>query len=494
MNGDYLVTPKNTLSSRVYLTTIDQYRTFGSPQGYPGAPILPGQGAAQALHAHDDVASLSLTSAITKNLANEARMSFTRSTQDAHGVGTPSATSLGMTPADRFFDQSPEITVLGPLGSFRLFGNFGNDFANENKYYSWTDNLSWVHGRHKTRAGAFFLTQYNWRDDLGNSRGKLFFQTFSDFLLGLSAADNLSPFGRSNIQSIQANEGAGPQGELQYHYRSYYGAGFIQDDVKVSSRLTLNLGLRWEYVGPALDTTGAIGNAWPSLLQQVPIPPASGTLIGNTVAANYNPNLINPYTGQPFGAPPTGVLVRSTNSFYQNSTPLDTFAPRFGFAWQPLGTDGRVAMRGGYGWFYQPPTYSGNAAGAPLFTAAPFAQGFTNADSSNNLSSLRSALPRHHARLCAAHTHLAAIRPGRRPGVHRSPDVSMEPERPVPLVSNSLVRHRLRRLGGEESADCARPESAAPGQSRQSGRTASQPTRRRMRTCGCPSWAKPRPR
>src|ERR1035437_3926400 len=362
VNSDYLGTPKNTLSSRGDLTNPDQNRTFASPQGYPGAPILPGQGAAQALHAHDDVASLSLTSALTKNLASEARMSFTRSTQDAHGVGTPSASSLGMTPADRFFDEFPETTVLGPLGSFRIFGNFGNDFANENKYYSWTDNLSWVHGRHKTRAGAFFLTQYNWRDDLGDSRGKLFFQTFSDFLLGLSVAGNLSPFGRCNIQSIQANEGVGQKGELQYHYRSCYGAGFIQDDLKVNSHLTVNLGLRWEYVGPALDTTGAIGNAWPSLLQQMPIPPSSGTLIGNTVAANYNPNLVNPYTGQPFGALPTGVLVRSTNSFYRNNTPLDTFAPRVGFAWQPLG---HVAVRGGYGWFYQPPTYSANAAGAP---------------------------------------------------------------------------------------------------------------------------------
>ena len=390
INSDYLVTPKNTLSSRVYLTSLDQYRTFGSPQGYPGAPILPGQGAAQALHAHDDVASLSLTSAITRNFASEARMSFTRSTQDAHGVDTPSASSMGMTPADRFFDEFPETTVLGPLGSFRIFGNFGNDFANENKYYSWTDNLSWVHGRHKTRAGAFFMTQYNWRDDLGNSRGKLFFQTFSDFLLGLSAADNLSPFGRSNIQSIQANEGVGPKGELQYHYRSYYGAGFIQDDFKTSSRLTVNLGLRWEYVGPALDTTGAIGNAWPSLLRQMPVPPSSGTLIGNTVAADYNPNLVNPYTGQSLGPPPAGVLVRSTNSFYQNNTPLETFAPRVGFAWQPLG---HVAVRGGYGWFYQPPTYSANAAGAPLFTAPPFAQGFTNADSSNNLSSLQAPFP-----------------------------------------------------------------------------------------------------
>jgi hypothetical protein len=392
LNGDYLATAKNTFSTRLYLTTIDQFRTFGSPQGYPGPPIVPGQGTPQALTAHDYVASVSLTSALTKDLVNEARMSFTLSRQGAHNPNDPSATSLGMTPPDRFFDQAPEIDVLGPLGSFRVFGNFGNDFATENTYYSWTDNLSWVHGRHKTRAGAFIFTQANFRDDLGNARGRLYFQTFSDFLLGLSAADNLSPFGRSNIQSILANEGVGPQGQLQYHYRSNYGSAFIQDDVKVSQRLTLNLGLRWEYVGPATDTTGAIGNVWPSLMGQVPIPPASGTLIGNTVAANYNPNLVNPYTGQPFGPPPSGVLVRSTSSFYQNNTPLATFAPRFGFAWQPLGTK-RVSVRGGYGWFYQPPTYSGNAPGVPLFTAAPYAQGFTNADSANGLSTFAQPFP-----------------------------------------------------------------------------------------------------
>jgi hypothetical protein len=124
----------------------------------------------------------------------------------------------------------------------------------------------------------------------------------------------------------------------------------------------------------------------------MPIPPASGTYIGNTIAANYDPNLINPYTGQAFGAPPTGVVARSTKSFYQNKTPLDTFAPRFGFAWQPFGTD-RIAVRGGYGWFYQTPTYSGNASGTPLFTSAPFAQGFSNSDSGNNLSSLQNPFP-----------------------------------------------------------------------------------------------------
>jgi len=393
INGDYLATPKNTLAARVYLATIDQYRTFGSPQGYPGTPMVPGQGTPQALAGHDYVASLNLTSAFRKTLVNEARMSFTRSMQGAHGDGTPSATALGMTPADRFFDQPPEMSVLGPLGSFRVFGTLGNDFATENNYYSWTDNLAWVHGSHKTRAGGFFLTQTNWRDDPGAARGKISFQTFSDFLLGLSADGNLSPSGRSNIQSVQASEGVAPRGQVQYHYRSYYGAAFLQNDFKVSSRLTLNFGLRWEYVGPALDTTGAIGNAWPDLLRQAAIPPTSGTLLGNTVAANYDARLVNPYTGQPFGPPPAGVFVRSTNSFYRNSAPLDTFAPRFGFAWQPLGAGGRLSVRGGYGLFYQTATYSGNAAGTPLFTSPPFAQGFTNADSSNNLSSLQKPFP-----------------------------------------------------------------------------------------------------
>src|SRR5260370_4506460 len=43
IHSDYLATPRNTLAARVYLATIDQYRTFGSPQGYPGTPLAPWQ-------------------------------------------------------------------------------------------------------------------------------------------------------------------------------------------------------------------------------------------------------------------------------------------------------------------------------------------------------------------------------------------------------------------------------------------------------------------
>ncbi len=192
---------------------------------------------------------------------------------------------------------------------------------------------------------------------------------------------------------MQANEGVGPNGEVEYRYRRYYGAAFVQDDIKVSTRFTANLGLRWEYIGPSLDESGTIGNASLALLRGTAMPPAGGTLIGNTVAANYDPELINPYTDKAFGPAPAGVVVRSSKSYYENGAPHDKFAPRLGFAWQPFGSSGRIVVGGAYGVFFQNPTWSGNAATAPLFTSVPFAQGFTNSDSSNNLSTFAKPFP-----------------------------------------------------------------------------------------------------
>ncbi len=392
-NSDYVASPVNTLSWRGFFSRINQRRSLGAPGGATVTPVLPGDGSPQALHAQDDALSLKLTSLLTPKVANEARFAYTRTLQYARGVGTPSADSFGMTPVDPFFPMPPEVTMLGPMGTFRFFGNGANDFWTLTNTFAWTENLSLVHGRHNARVGGVFLMQYNDRLDTGAARGKITFETFEDLLVGLSAADNQSPVGRSNIETVRANEGVGPDGQVQYEYRHYYGAAFAQDDFKVTPRLTLNAGLRWEYIGPSFDRQGTIGNVWPSLLKQVPIPPLSGTLVGDVVAANYNPALINPYTGGPFGPPPTGVRTGPTRSLYQNNTPLGKFAPRFGFAWQPFGSAGRASVRGGYGWFYQAPPYSANAGNAPLFTAAPYAQGFTNTDASNGQSDLEKLFP-----------------------------------------------------------------------------------------------------
>jgi len=392
-NSNYVLNAKNTISGRLFTATVDQLRSFGSPGGYPGAPVVPGWGASQALTATDVATSGKLTTSATANLVNEATMTFTRNRTDAVGVNTPRAADFGMRAADPLFAYTPEVTVLGPLGTFRLFGTNPNDNHFSTVTWSWADNLSWVKGKQRIRTGGYYLTQYNGRADTGGARGKLTFQTFADFLLGMSAAENLSPAGRSNIQTVQASEGVGLNGEVEYRYRRHYGAVYVQDDIKLTERFTLNLGLRWEYIGPSLDEAGTIGNMWPSLLKDAAIPPAGGTFAGNTVAANYDANMMNPYTGKPFGAPPAGVLIRDTKSFYENSAPLDALAPRGGFAWQPFGGSGRLVLGGGYGWFQQAPIFSGNAGSSPLFTAPPFAQSFTNTDASNAASTFAEPFP-----------------------------------------------------------------------------------------------------
>ena len=65
-NGDYVMSARNTLSARLFAATVDQLRTFGSPGGYPGAPIVPGFGAAQALAATDVATSLRFTTQVDR--------------------------------------------------------------------------------------------------------------------------------------------------------------------------------------------------------------------------------------------------------------------------------------------------------------------------------------------------------------------------------------------------------------------------------------------
>ena len=210
----------------------NQRRSLGAPGGATVTPVIPGAGAPQALHAQDVALSGKLTSILTTRIVNEARFAYTRTHQPAHGVGTPPADDFGMTPVDPLFPYPPEVTLLGPMGTFRFFGNGANDFSTLTDTYAWTDNLSVVHGRHNARVGGVFLTQHNDRLDTGYARGKVTIETFEDLLVGLSAADNQSPGGRSNIETVRANEGVGPQGEVQYQYRHYYGAVFAQDDLR----------------------------------------------------------------------------------------------------------------------------------------------------------------------------------------------------------------------------------------------------------------------
>jgi hypothetical protein len=388
VNTDYVISSKHTFSERYFYDLVPAQKSFSPTNNVPGSPI--------AIKFRDDNAQVKLTSVLTSNFVNEALVSYVRNLTFSNGLGVPSGAAVGMTPLDKFFPIVPGFMINGSLGSFNFFGNTGNDWYGITDSLQWGDQISWVRGKQTFRAGGFVQKDYWHLEGIGRARGYLTFNNFTDFLVGQSAAQNGSSLGQSNVFSISqgtagAQESIGPFGGIQPLMLDYNGSAFFQDDIKVNSRLTLNLGIRWEYVPGNYDTAGKAGNFIPSLAATVPVPPLSGTLVGNTLAANYNPNLINPYTNQAFGPPPTGVVIRSTKTLYSNNAPLDDFGPRIGFAWQPGSSQSRLVIRGGYGWFFQ--TNSGNSLDTAGLTTVPFAQRFTNSGASANFATLQVPFP-----------------------------------------------------------------------------------------------------
>jgi len=327
INADYAISAKHRLTERYFFAKAPQSIPFS--QCFFNTPCTPGSG--QDAQFQNHVASLKLTSLLSNNLVNEALVSYSRNRGILNSESKITDASLGITPGDPTFPKMPTIAVNG---LFSIGGNFNDDSDSTVNQYQYADQLAWTHGRHTVRGGfAFERAQFDFNDP-GPRRGILDILSFPDFLLGQSAAQNGSQF--SNIFLSE-----GIAGSLSKAYRANNYASFVQDDFKVNSRLTINLGLRWEINGGVSEDQGRFSSVFPSLARasnaQVQ---AGGTLEGWVVPSNFTLPI------------PTGVTKLSGKTLARNGAPLRNVGPRLGFAWRPLANSSRLVLRGGYGVFY----------------------------------------------------------------------------------------------------------------------------------------------
>ena len=245
-------------------------------------------------------------------MLNQSTLGYTRGFSLSAPTVTRLPSELGIPVLPVYTDGgSPQFSVSG---RFSLLS--GGPIKGARNSYSLQDNFSIIHGTHTLKFGFEYLRMSNFAAFLSPPQYSFNGQRTGGGLA--TRGDPLADFLLGAYQSLGITNGVRNQ-DGRYSFTSV----FAQDDLKVSRRLTLNLGLRWELPTPWVHRYDLIDTVIPD--------PA----VRSKKYPSAPPGMLFP------GDLPRGLYNRDLNNF----------APRVGFAWDVFG-DGRTAIRGAYGLFY----------------------------------------------------------------------------------------------------------------------------------------------
>lgn len=199
----------------------------------------------------------------------------------------------------------PQITITG------INAPFGDIFKNGTRLrtYEWRDTVSIEKGRHLIRTGGEFRKIFKGISLAPPTSGSFFFRSAADFALD-------KPFS----QTLTVNPYTGIPTGFPRYFTVYESGLFVQDDWKVTPRLTLNLGLRHDYFGDASEKHGMLSS----------FIPGSGSTFAEQLANGAVGRVQRLYTPQKLN-----------------------FSPRVGFAYDPFG-NGKSSIRAGFSLAFQP--------------------------------------------------------------------------------------------------------------------------------------------
>ena len=228
----------------------------------------------------------------------------------------------------------PSIGITG-------FNGFGDStegpYTIDNRTFEFSDNLTWIRGRHAFKAGANF--RYDMYDQVGNqfARGNFQFQNiasgygFGDFLLG---------YAQQTESSVAL---------AVTKFRALSQAYYFTDTWRLTSNQTLDLGIRYEYIPPWLDKNGTLMNAHIPFHDTTP----------NVQDLSRHPVLVRIGSGDVYQdtvlrfAPNIQVARDGRLGDRLVFDDKKNFAPRLGWAWTPTA---KWSVRAGTGIFYMQDT------------------------------------------------------------------------------------------------------------------------------------------
>jgi Carboxypeptidase regulatory-like domain/TonB-dependent Receptor Plug Domain len=245
------------------------------------------------------------------NLVNAARVGYSRT----HVINLEPAGAVNVAATDKTLgstsgQNAPEIQIDG--AGNRMPGGVGTPPFSKHAYnsFQYYDDAFWTHGAHTLKfGGGIERMQYNF---------EAFFEPG-----GLWRFHNITDFLTNNPYHFEAGI---PRTNTPRELRQTLFGAYVQDDWRVRSNVTLNIGLRYEMVTVVKDAQGKISN----LLN----------------ISDPAPQCAIQYTTPNFPAYP-GTTCSSVGPYYLNPTKRN-LEPRIGFAWDPF-RDGKTSVRGGFG-------------------------------------------------------------------------------------------------------------------------------------------------